>query len=291
MFININGKFYTKDKAKVSVLDRGFLYGDGVFETMRVYNGHIFALNEHLKRLRNSAKTILLVISRSDEEIKTELFRTLEKNKLKNAILRISFSRGISDRKINVGNCIKPSMIIIALKFHPYPESFYKDGVNVIISKKIIRYSGSFQSGIKSSNYLPNILLKSEAFESGAFDALTLNENGYILEGSVSNFFIVKNRVLITAPLKAGILPGITRKIVLKLAKKSGIKVEEKMFKTPLIYKADEAFLTNTSIEVLPVKIVNGKIINIGKTGEITLQLFDKFKDMIKEQSYEKFNK
>jgi branched-chain amino acid aminotransferase len=258
---------------------------------MRVYNGHIFALKEHLARLRNSARTILLEIFKTDEEIRKELIKTLEKNKLKNAILRISFSRGIGDRKINAGNCKKPSMVIIALKFHPYPGSFYNKGVDVIISKKIIRFSGSFQSGIKSSNYLLNVLLKSEAFESGAFDTLTLDEKGYIQEGSISNFFIVKKGVLITAPLKAGILPGITREVVLKLARMSGVKVEEKKFKPDLIFKAEEAFLTNTSVEVLPVKKVNDTIMASGRPGKITLMMLNEFRGIVKEQSYEKFKR
>ena len=282
MFININGKFYTEKNAKVSVLDRGFLYGDGVFETMRVYNGRIFALNEHLMRLRHSASTILLIIQRTDKEIKNELLRAIEKNRLKNAILRISFSRGMGDRKISVYGCKKPFMVIIAFKFLPYPGSFYTNGVDVIISKKIIQYSGSFQSGIKSSNYLPNILAKSEAFESGAFESILLNEKGYVTEGTVSNFFIVINGVLITAPLNAGILPGITRDIVLKLAKMSGIKVEEKKFKPDLVYKADEAFLTNTSVEILPVKEINGTIILSGRPGGVTLKLLNDFRDTVK---------
>ncbi|MDD5772833.1 MAG: aminotransferase class IV [bacterium] len=282
MYIKINGKFYTKDKAKVSVLDRGFLYGDGVFETMRVYNGHVFALNEHLARLRNSAKTILLKIIKTDEEIKNELIKTLKKNKLKNAILRISFSRG-RGWGLNLKGELKPSMVILCRAFHPYPEEFYKKGVDVIISKKVVSYSGSVLNRVKSTNYIPNILAKNEADDTGAFDALTVDEKGYILEGSVSNFFIVKKGVLITAPLKTGILPGITREIVLKLAKMSGIKIEEKKFKPELIYKADEAFLTNTSIEVLPVKIVNGKIINKGRMGGVTLKLLNKFRDAVKE--------
>lgn len=269
MYININGKFYREDRAKISVLDRGFLYGDGVFETMRADNGNIFALGEHLKRLRNSAKTVLLRISKTDGEIKKELVMTLKKNGLKNAIIRISFSRG-TGWGLSFKDDLKSTMVILCDAFH---AQFYQEAVSVTFSKKVTRYSDSFQSRIKSANYLPNILAKNEADVAGSFEALLLNEKGYVAEGTVSNIFVVKNGTLITPPLSAGVLAGITRGIVLKLAGKLGIKTQEKLFKPDFIWTCEECFLTNVSIEILPVREVNGRIVNSGKLGEITLKL------------------
>lgn len=283
MYININGKFYKEAEAKISVLDRGFLYGDGIFETMRVYNGNIFALDEHLKRLRSSARTILLKIPKSDKEIKKELSKTLERNGLrsKNAILKMEITRGVGPFGLGIKECNNPTMVIGAREFHSYPEEYYSKGVSVTFSRKVTRYSSSFQSRIKSANYLSNILAKSEADDAGAFEAILLNEDGYVTEGTVSNVFVVKNGTLVTPPLNAGVLAGITRGVVLKLARGLKIKTQEKLFKPDFVYACEECFLTNVSIEILPVVKVNGRIISLGKSGEITLELkqeFAKFK-------------
>ncbi|MEW6087238.1 MAG: aminotransferase class IV [bacterium] len=284
MFININGKFYKEKDAKISVLDRGFLYGDGVFETMRVYKGRIFTLEKHLDRFKNSCGKILLRIPKSMKEIEAGLYKTLKENKLedKDAVLRMSITRGTGPFGLSIEGCSNPVIVIGARAFYPYPEKFYTKGVKVNILKRFRVYSSSILGGIKSNNYLLNVLARNEAPESGSFETVLVNEKGHVTEGTVSNIFLVKNGVLITPPVSVGILPGITRGIVLELAGKMNIEIREKLFKPDFIYSADEMFLTNISIEILPVGKVNGKIINSGKPGEMTVELIYKFRDLVR---------
>src|SRR3989339_510952 len=259
MKIFINGKFYSKKAAKISIFDHGYLYGDGIYETMRSSNGIVFKVDEHIERLFHSAKMIYLDIPYSREEIKKTIYKTLKVNKLKNAYIRMSFSRGFGEIGLDPELCEKPTFAIIAKKFIPYPKEYYKNGVKIIVAKTKRNHPESISPEIKSTNFLNNILAKIEAKKQNAFEAIMLNLEGFVAEGTISNIFIVKKGILTTPSLKCGILDGITRKYILENAKKLKIKVKETNLSINDLYTADECFITNTSLGVMPVRFINDK--------------------------------
>ncbi|MBS3136844.1 aminotransferase class IV [Candidatus Woesearchaeota archaeon] len=268
MYININGKLIPKEKACISVFDHGLLYGDGVFETLRTYNGKLFMADEHLNRLYLSAKQMQLVIPITKQQMKTEIEKTIKKNKLVEAYIRLTVTRGIGEMGL-VKDC-KSQFFIIAKEFIAYDVSLY-NGVELIISK----YSRTLPK-IKSINFLANILAAREAKEKKAFDAL-FSHGEEITECTTSNFYIIKNGKLLTSPR---VLDGITRSIVLKLAEKY-LKVEiRKLTKNDLI-GCDECFLTNTTMEIVPIVKIDAIIVGKGKAGKITKQLHVDFKEFI----------
>jgi branched-chain amino acid aminotransferase len=280
MRIFIDGKLVEKSEAKISVFDHGFLYGDGIFEGIRVYNGRVFRLKEHLERLWSSAKAINLEIPMHKKEMEKSLIKTILANKLNDAYIRLIVTRGCGDLGIDLRNCTKPpSVIIIVDQIEMYSEEFYEKGIKIItVSTRRIRQD-SLSPNIKSLNYLNNILAKMQAVRSGAAEAIMLNAEGYVVECPGDNIFIVKNGILYTPTGSEGALVGITRDAVMELAKnKSGVPVKEVRLSLYEVYTADECFLTGTAAEIVPVVAVDSRIIGDGNLGKITAKLIKEFK-------------
>ncbi|MEW6556222.1 MAG: branched-chain-amino-acid transaminase [Elusimicrobiota bacterium] len=276
MMVFIDGRFYAKKNAKISVFDHGFLYGDGIYETMRSYNGIVFKIEQHIKRLFESAKLISLKLPYSKQEIKNSVYKTIKTNNFKNAYIRLSFSRGVGEIGLDTDLCKKPTLVIIAKRFKPFSAKLYREGIKMIIAKTRRNPSEAISPEIKSTNFLNNILAKIEAKKKDVFEAIMLNLDGFVTEGTVSNIFIVKNNILKTPSKKAGILVGVTRNHILQLAKKLEIKTEETFLKPDDLYTADECFITNTSVEIMPVRFVDTQRISVN--GEITRKLIENFR-------------
>ncbi|MGB9813977.1 MAG: branched-chain-amino-acid transaminase [Thermovenabulum sp.] len=288
--IYINGKFYSKEDAKISVFDHGFLYGDGVFEGIRAYNGRVFKLKEHIDRLYNGANALLLNIPLSKEEMTEVVLETLRRNNLKDAYIRLVVSRGEGDLGLDPKKCKEPTIICIADKITLYPEKMYEEGLEIITSAVRRNPAEGVNPQIKSLNYLNNILAKIEANLYGALEALILNTEDYVAECTGDNIFIVKDGKLITPPPYVGILVGITRNVIIELARKQGINVEEKVFTRYEIFSADECFLTGTAAEVIPVVKLDGRPIGNGKPGPITKRLLNDFKEYIENEGTPIYN-
>ncbi len=277
--VYISGELVPEEEAKISVMDHGYLYGDGVFEGIRAYNGRIFKLKEHVKRLFESAKSIMLDINMTQEEMCKAIIKTVKKNELKDAYIRVVVSRGVGDLGLDPNNCSKPEIIIIASKITLFSEDFYKNGLEVITVATRRNAHEALNPKIKSLNYLNNILVKIEANLAGVKEALMLNDEGYVAEGSGDNVFIIKDGVIYTPPPYAGILNGITRQTVMELATEQGYPVKEELFTRHDVYVSDECFLTGTAAEIIPVIKVDGRSIRDGKPGKITKHLMELFKE------------
>lgn len=275
MLIYLNNRVVPALDARVSVFDHGFLYGDGVYETMRSYDGVVFMLDEHITRLHRSASLIGLHIPKNAAGIKAAIHEALKANSLKNAYIRLTVSRGPGPVGLDPALCKKPTFVIIANEFKEYPKAYYKNGIKLIISGTKRNLKEAVNPQIKSLNFLNNILAKAEAKERGAYEALMLNANGYLTEGTISNIFFISNQILCTPSTNCGILDGITRKIILGLAVKNRIKIKEGRFRKEALYNASEAFITNTTMEVMPVSRVDK---NKYKVGTITRLLHREYK-------------
>ncbi|MCW4037270.1 MAG: branched-chain-amino-acid transaminase [Candidatus Bathyarchaeota archaeon] len=273
--VYIDGKYVPKSEAKISVFDHGLLYGDGVFEGIRSYEGAVFRLDQHLTRLFESAKSIDLQIPLSYEEFKEAILETLRTNKLTDAYVRVVVTRGIGTLGLTPATCPKPTIIIIADHLKPLFE-----GVNVkaVVASTRRNAVTALNPMIKSLNYLNNILARIEAIKAKVDEAIMLNQNGTVAEGTGDNVFIVKDEVVITPPPTAGILLGVTRDAVITLAREERIQVLEKDFTVHEVYNADEAFLSGTAAEIVPLVEVDGKKIGNGNVGSITSKLIEKFK-------------
>ncbi len=278
MKIYIDGKFYDRENAKISVFDHGLLYGDGVFEGIRAYNGKVFKLTEHLKRLFHSARAITLQIPLKIEELEIAVLQTLKENELKDAYIRLVVTRGEGDLGLDPRKCPTPCIFIIAGKITLYPDELYVKGLDLVTVATKRNISEALNPCIKSLNYLNNIMAKIEANRAHAPEAIMLNKDGYVAECTGDNIFIVINRKLITPPCWAGALDGITRGTVMDLAKNLKIEVREELFTPYNIYTADEVFLTGTAAEVIPVTKVDDRIIGDGKPGPITKNLIQEFR-------------
>jgi len=276
--VYIDGEFYPKSRAKISVYDHGFLYGDGVFEGIRAYDGIVFKLREHIDRLYDSAKAIMLDIPLSKEEMINAVLETLRKNKLKDAYIRLVVTRGVGDLGLDPRKCSKPNVIIIA---EPVLTLYKKEsklkGLSLIISSVRRDRVDATTHQIKSLNYLNSILAKVEAITAGADDAVMLDDRGFVAETSSTNIFMVKNDKIITPPPTTGALPGITRSFVIELARKLGYQVEEKDVTPFELITADEVFITGTGAEIIPVTKIAGRAIGDGKAGKITIKLMEEF--------------
>jgi branched-chain amino acid aminotransferase len=283
MFIYLNGRLIPEEKALISVFDHGFLYGDGIYETMRAYSGVVFMIDEHIKRLFRSGDLIKLKINRSKEEIKGAIYDTLKKNNLKEAYIRLSISRGQGEIGLDPELCPEPTVVIIAKEFRKYPRKLYEKGVKASIVKTRRNAPEALNPKIKSLNFLNNILAKIEAKEADAFEAIMLNSQGYLAEGTITNIFFIKDGTLFTPSVEAGILDGITREIVIRTAKSKGIKVEEGLYTPEAIYGADEAFITNSTLEILPVTKVDDKIIGNGSAGLNTKDLYKGYQEEVEK--------
>jgi branched-chain amino acid aminotransferase len=284
MKININGKFYEKEDAKISVFDHGLLYGDGVFEGIRAYNRLVFKLQEHIERLFESAHTIMLKMPLSKEALKNEVIRTLKANNLDDAYIRLVVTRGEGDLGLDPRKCTGgATVIIIADKIKLYPEKFYREGLAIVTVPTVRNLPEALNPQIKSLNYLNNILAKIEAVNAGCDEAIMLDSMGFVAECTGDNIFIVKRDHLYTPPQCMGTLRGITRDSVLEIAKKEKIPVHEHVITRHEVYISDECFLTGTAAEIIPVVKVDGRVIGEGKPGVLTLSLIKKFRDLTKK--------
>ncbi|SNX55200.1 branched-chain-amino-acid transaminase [Thermoanaerobacterium sp. RBIITD] len=276
--VYVNGEFVDSEKASVSVFDHGYLYGDGVFEGIRAYDGVIFKLEDHLKRLYNMSKAILLDIPLTKEEMQEKICETMRRNNLRDAYIRLVVSRGKGDLGLDPYKCSSPTVVIIADKITLYPDETYQKGLKIITSTYRRNSIQTLDPQIKSLNYLNNILAKIEAVNAGYPEALLLNLDGYVVECTGDNVFIVSNGTLFTPPSAAGALGGITRATVIDIAKKLNIPFEEKYFSLFNVYTADECFLTGTAAEAIPVTEVDKRSIGDGKPGVITKKIIEEFK-------------
>ena len=281
MWIYLNTRFVSKEEAKISVFDHGFLYGDGVFETLRAYGGKVFMLSEHIARLERSAARLHIPMPVKRSRLSAIVAESLELNKLTDAYLRITVSRGQGEIGLDPALCKYPTLVVIAKPFEPYPESFYTDGVSVAIVQTRRNLPEALPPHVKSLNYLNNILAKMEATALGAYDAVLLNHQGEVTEATTSNVFVALGGRLLTPAHDCGILAGITRNLVLQLARELEIPTEETQLTAADLPIADECFLTNTTVEVLPVTQVDGQSIGEGRPGEITRRLHASFRDSL----------
>lgn len=273
MKIYIDGKYFDKNHAKISVFDHGLLYGDGVFEGIRAYNGRVFKLKEHIDRLFCSAKAILLSIPMSHSGIMRAVVETCRQNRIRDGYIRLVVTRGAGTLGLNPNRCRKPSLIIIADKIQLYPARLYQVGMEIVTVPTARNLHSAVNPAIKSLNYLNNILAKIEANNAGCEEAVMLNAEGFVAECTGDNLFIVKNGGLFTPPLSAGALYGVTRQTVLDLARESGLAVAEPNLTRYDLFNADECFLTGTGAEIIPVVKIDGRIIGTGKPGPITQAL------------------
>jgi len=276
--IYVDGEWLPKSRASVSVFDHGMLYGDGVFEGIRVYNGVIFQFKEHLDRLYSSAKSVKLQVPLTPEDMTAAVVETLKRNSLKDAYIRLVVTRGVGDLGVDPRHCKKPSVIIITQAVDPSFGIVAKQkGISVIISSVRRDAVDATTHEIKSLNYLNSVLAKLEAADAGADDALMLDRNGFVSEATTTNLFIAKDGEIFTPPSTAGILPGVTRKRIIYLAKELGYKVVEKGITPYDVTSADEAFLTGTLSEIVPLVKVKGIEVGDGKVGPITRKIMSAF--------------
>jgi branched-chain amino acid aminotransferase len=282
MHIYLNNKFVAERRAVVSVFDHGFLYGDGVFETLRAYQGRIFRLDEHLKRLKESARGLEISLPQTLPVFRRHLEETLLVNHLKNALLRICISRGCGPIGLDPALCRKPTFVIIPRVFNGYNPRQYHHGLKVSIVSVRRTPRPALDPQIKSTNFLNNILAKIQAKRNHADEGLMLGVNGYLTEGSISNFFIVTRSRLYTPAVDQGILVGITRRLVIDLAKQADIPVKETRLLPSDVFKADECFLTNTSMEIMPVTKAEGFTIGDGKPGPVTRLLREAYQEQVR---------
>jgi branched-chain amino acid aminotransferase len=263
--------------AKISVFDHGLLYGDGVFEGIRVYGGRVFELEAHIRRLFESARAIRLPISMTTEELTAAIEATVKANKVGDGYIRLVVTRGVGTLGLNPFACKKSCLIIIADKIQLYPPELYEKGIKVISATTVRNHPLSLSPQVKSLNYLNNILAKIEALDSDVPEAIMYNHEGYVAEATGDNVFIVKNRVVYVPPVEAGSLEGITRAVVIRLAQKEGLEVVEKNLTRHNLYVCDEFFLTGTAAEVIGIVQIDGRIIGDGAVGPVTRLLREKF--------------
>ena len=278
MKIFIDGKYLNERDAKISVFDHGLLYGDGVFEGIRAYNGRVFKLKEHIDRLFYSAKAILLEIPMTRAELMKTTVETIRINRLRDCYVRLVVTRGVGNLGLNPRSCKKPSIFIIAGKIQVYPTELYARGMEIVTVPTVRNLHSAVNPAIKSLNYLNNILAKIEANNAGVEEAVMLNAEGFVAECTADNLFIIKNGELFTPSLSAGALYGITRGTVMEIATQLGVKVSEPNLTRYDLFNADECFLTGTGAEIMPVIKIDGRVIGSGQPGHLTLKLIAEYK-------------
>ena len=278
----LDGQWCDRASAMISVYDHGLLYGDGVFEGIRVYGGKIFRLAEHLERLYDSAQAIWLTIPMPREEMAEVTEEAVRRSGIAEGYIRHIVSRGVGDLGLDPRKCPRPSVIIIVDTIKLWPEEVYETGLKVITAGTPIPQRESLSPRVKSLNYLPHILAKIEGVQAGADEVLMLDSQGHVAEGSGQNIFVVKHGRLSTPPPFAGILKGVTRDVVIELARKAGYDVQETMLNRYDVYTADEAFFTGTAAEVVAIRQVDGRLIGAGKSGPVTRDLRARFQALVR---------
>ncbi|MBI1248947.1 branched-chain-amino-acid transaminase [bacterium] len=278
--VYINGKFFDPQDATISVFDHGLLYGDGIFEGLRIYNGKVFRLEQHIRRLYDSAKAIHLKIPLSPAEMTDACVESVKQSGYTDGYIRLVVTRGAGTLGLGPERTENPQTIIIVDKIKLYPQEFYDNGLEIITASTIRNHPGALSPQIKSLNYLNNIMAKIEASKAGCLEALMLNHKGEVAECTADNIFIVRNGNLLTPPTDAGILEGVTREVVLELAKDGGIPAFEKTLTRHDVYVADECFMTGTAAEVIGVVKVDDREIGDGKPGPITRKLKSLFQQL-----------
>jgi branched-chain amino acid aminotransferase len=281
--IYIDGEFFDKENAKISVYDHGLLYGDGVFEGMRAYSGRVFKLKEHLVRLYDSAKSIHLTIPINPLQLENAVYSTLERNYHRDAYIRLLITRGVGNLGLDPYKCPKAGVIIITDQIALYSKEYYEKGLEIITAATVRCHPASLSPRVKSLNYLNNIMAKIEGLQAGCIEAMMLNQKGEVAECTGDNIFIVKKGVVLTPPLNAGILEGITRDTVIDLARESGLEVRETAIERHDVYVADEVFLTGSAAEVVPVVKVDSRPIGEGVPGPITADLMRRFREFVRK--------
>ncbi len=291
MKIFIDGVYYPKEDAKISVFDHGLLYGDGIFEGIRIYNGKAFLLEDHLIRLFNCAKALMLEIPYSKKELSNIIKDSIAQNNLgkpsDTGYIRLVITRGVGDLGLDPAKCSKTSIIIITNQISLYPAENYSKGIALITSSVRRNSADSLDPKIKSLNYLNNILAKMEAKNAGCLEALILNHNGFVAECTADNIFIINNKTLMTPDTSCGSLAGITRDTVIKIAEKENIPVQQKNITLFDVYTADECFITGSGAEIMPVVSVDKRIIGDGIPGSMSLSLLEKFHNFTQNYNYE----
>ena len=278
--VYINGELVPQADAKVSVFDHGLLYGDGVFEGLRIYSGKVFRLEEHVRRLYESARAICLNIPLTQEDFCTAINNTFQANGLDDGYIRAIVTRGEGTLGLDPNKCSNPQIIIIADAIALYPKELYEEGLEIITTSVIRNHPAALSPRIKSLNYLNNILAKIEGLQAGCIEALMLNHNGEVAECTGDNIFLVRDGVLLTPPMDAGILGGVTRQAVIELAVEADIDVQRVTLTKHDVYIADEVFLTGTAAEIIPVVKVDSRPIGTAKPGPITKELTKRFHEL-----------
>ena len=276
----IDGEWHDKESGRVSVYDHGLLYGDGVFEGIRVYSGKIFKLKEHLDRIYDCAHAVLLSVPMSKAAFGAVIEEAVQRSGLREAYIRPIITRGIGDLGVDPRKCPTPTMIVIVDAINIWPPERYEQGLSVITAGTPIPHRESLSPRVKSLNYLSHCMAKLEANIAGADEALMLDASGHVAEGTGQNIFVVKGRTLRTPPLYAGILAGVTRAVVMQLAEEAGHQVKEEMLNRFDVYTADEAFLTGTASEIAPIRSYDGRAIGVGRAGPITKDLMARFRKL-----------
>lgn len=283
-WVYVDGRFVPKEEAVVSVYDHGFLYGDGVFEGIRVYSGRVFKLDEHVRRLYDSAKAILLDIPMPPEEMKRVIVEAVRRNGMHDAYVRPIVTRGRGDLGIDPRKCAHPTVVVIVDHIQLYPDRAYQEGLRVVTATHRKNAADALNPRIKSLNYLNQVLARMEANLAGADEALMLNHQGYVCEGSADNVFVVRQGEVWTPPDHVGILRGVTRDAVLEIARELGIPALERPFTLHDLYTADEVFLTGTGAEIGPVVSVDGRVIGAGRPGPVTLRLLEAYRERTRRE-------
>lgn len=287
MKIYIDGKFHPEKTAKVSVFDHGLLYGDGVFEGIRAYHGRIFKLEEHIARLFDSAKAIMLEIPMSPTAMMKAVSRTCWLNRVKDGYIRLVVTRGVGNLGLNPFNCRRASVIIIAGKIELYPPAIYRRGLELITVPTARMPASALNPAIKSLNYLNNVLAKIEAIRGGVLEAVMLNTQGNVAECTGDNLFIVRGGQIHTPPVSSGALAGITRKVVIQIAGEHlGVNVQESMLTRYDLFTADECFLTGTAAEIVSAVKIDGRVVGSGRPGPITRRLIGFFRELTRQEGH-----
>ena len=289
--VNVNGQLLDEAHAVVSVFNHGFLYGEGIYETLRTYNGRPFLLDRHLRRLRKSASMVSLDVPLTDAQLEARFDETVRASGLgangREAYIRLLVTRGVGDLSYDPAECPTPSFVVIVKEQIDPPVEAYRDGVRVILSSIVRNHPGSVNPLIKSNNLLNNALAMQEAVRQGAFEAIMRNYRGELAECTTANFFIVKNGTALTPPLDAGLLAGLTREFVFELGADANIPVREQVLTDKDLFAADEVFLTSTTREIVPIVRVDDRTIGSGRPGPVTTALLNEFRKKAQELTSE----